>query len=161
MQRRSPSRGRWNASAPTLNSSSPSGRRTIPLPPSLVRALKTHRARQAENRLALGQAYEDHSLLFPNGIGRPLEPRAFNRQFKSALLRADLPRSLRLHDCRHFAATMMIADGADLRTVADLLGHADPSFTLRTYTHPVLEAARKAADQMGALAEFADEATGK
>lgn len=140
---------------------STSGRRTIPLPSPVLRALKSHRARQAESRLALGQAYEDNNLLFPNGVGRPLEPRAFNRQFKDALLRAGLPCSLRLHDCRHFAATTMIADGTDVRTVAGLLGHSDPSLTLRTYAHAVPEAARRATDRMGLLIDPIGEATTK
>jgi hypothetical protein len=34
-----------------------------------------------------------------------------------------------------------------------MLGHADPSLTLRTYAHVVSDAARKAADRMGALAQ--------
>jgi integrase len=130
---------------------SPSGRRILPVSQPVLKALKAHRARQSATRLALGPAYEDHGLIFPNGIGRPLEPRAFNRQFKSALARAGLPSRLRLHDCRHFAATAMIADGADVRTVAGLLGHADPSLTVRTYAHMVPEAARRAAERMGAL----------
>jgi integrase len=128
-----------------------SGRRILPLPEPLLKALKAHRARQSATRLSLGPAYDDHGLIFPNSLGRPLEPRAFNRQFKAMLKRAGLPVTLRLHDCRHFAATAMIADGADVRTVAGLLGHADPSLTVRTYAHAVPEAARRAANRMGAL----------
>ena len=128
-----------------------SGRRVLPMPQPVLKALKAHRARQSAVRLSLGPAYEDHGLIFPNSIGRSLEPRAFNRQFKRALARAGLSSMLRLHDCRHFAATAMIADGADLRTVAGLLGHADPSLTVRTYAHVVPEAARRAVDRMGAF----------
>jgi integrase len=126
-------------------------RRVLPLPAPVVMALRAHRASQAKTRLALGQAYEDHGLLFPNSIGRPLEPRRFNHLFKAILARAGLPKTLRLHDCRHFAATAMISDGVDVRTVAGLLGHADPSLTVRTYAHAVPEAARRAAERMGAL----------
>jgi len=118
-----------------------SGRRVLPLAQPIIKALKAHHARQSTVRLALGPAYDDHGLIFPNTHGRPLEPRAFNRQFKAALARAGLPVTLRLHDCRHFAATAMIADGADVRTVAGLLGHAGPSLTVRTYAHIVPEAA--------------------
>jgi integrase len=132
---------------------SQSGRRVLPLPEPVVRAILAHKARQAATRLALGPAYEDHGLLFPNGFGRPLEPRRFNREFKAVLARAGLPPRLRLHDCRHFFATTMIADGTDVRTVASLLGHADPSLTLRTYAHLVPEAARRAAERMGAFAD--------
>jgi site-specific recombinase XerD len=53
----------------------------------------------------------------------------------------------------------MIADGADVRTVAGLLGHADPSLTVRTYAHIVPEAARRAADRMGALIDEAEAKT--
>jgi integrase len=140
---------------------SQSGRRILPLPASVVRALMAHKARQAVSRLALGPDYEDHGLLFPNSTGRPLEPRRFNREFKAALGRAGLPPGLRLHDCRHFFATAMVADGTDVRTVASLLGHADPSLTLRTYAHPVPEAARSAAERMGALADKIDETEAK
>jgi site-specific recombinase XerD len=52
----------------------------------------------------------------------------------------------------------MIAEGTDVRTVAGLLGHADPSLTVRTYAHVVPEAARRAAECMGALID--DEAEG-
>jgi integrase len=45
----------------------------------------------------------------------------------------------------------MIADGTDVRTVAGLLGHADPSLTVRTYAHVVPEAGRRAVERMGAL----------
>jgi integrase len=62
-----------------------------------------------------------------------------------------LPATLRLHDCRHFAATAMIADGVDICTVAGLLGYADPLLMVRAYVHDVSEAARRAADRMGAL----------
>jgi integrase len=128
-----------------------SGRRILPLPEPVMKALKAHRAHQSATRLVLGSAFDDHGLIFPNSVGRPLEPRAFNRHFKSALARAGLPSTLRLHDCRHFAATAMIADGTDVRTVAGLLGHADPSLTVRTYAHVVPDVARRAADRMGAL----------
>lgn len=138
-----------------------SGRRILPLPQPVLKALRVHHARQSATRLSLGPAYEDHGLMFPNSIGRPLEPRAFNRQFKAALARAGLPSTLRLHDCRHFAATAMIADGTDVRTVAGLLGHADPSLTVRTYAHIVPEAARRAAERMGAIADDIGEAVAK
>ena len=63
---------------------------------------------------------------------------------------------------RHFTATTMIADGTDVRTVAALLGHADPSLTVRTYVHSVSELTRKATDRMGDLvADSEDDAMTK
>jgi integrase len=41
------------------------------------------------------------------------------------------------HELRHFSATEAIASGADVRTVAGRLGHADATTTLRIYAHAV------------------------
>jgi len=50
-------------------------RRTIELIDEVVTALKQHRTRQAERRLLLGRDWNDRGLVFPNSIGKPLEPR--------------------------------------------------------------------------------------
>jgi len=52
----------------------------------------------------------------------------------------------RLHDLRHWSATVAIGQGHDVRTVAGRLGHANPAMTLRVYAH-----AFAAADQAVAL----------
>jgi integrase len=48
-----------------------------------------------------------------------------------------IDKKWRLHDLRHWSATSAIANGADVRTVANRLGHADASMTLRVYAHAV------------------------
>ncbi|HET9733173.1 MAG TPA: site-specific integrase [Acidimicrobiales bacterium] len=62
----------------------------------------------------------------------------------------DLPSSARwpyrFHDLRHYTATELIAGGMDPRTVADRLGHADPSITLRVYAAGTPARAQAAAD---------------
>ena len=57
--------------------------------------------------------------------------------------------TVRLHDLRHFTATQLIGAGMDIRTVADFLGHSDPSLTLRVYSHAIEERNRAAAVIMG------------
>jgi integrase len=67
--------------------------------------------------------------------------------------RAGLPR-IRLHDLRHTAASLMHESGTvQLRTLAAMLGHADPAFTLRTYAHSSDEALTAASS---ALSGFFD-----
>ena len=56
---------------------------------------------------------------------------------------------VRLHDLRHFTATQLIGAGMDIRTVADFLGHSDPSLTLRVYSHAIEERTKAAASIMG------------
>jgi integrase len=53
------------------------------------------------------------------------------------------------HELRHYAATTSIASGADVRTVAGRLGHADPSTTLRIYAHAVEVRDRELAGMLG------------
>jgi integrase len=57
--------------------------------------------------------------------------------------------NVRLHDLRHFTATQLIGAGVDVRTVAEQLGHTDPSLTLRVYSHVIEERGRAAAAIMG------------
>jgi len=50
---------------------------------------------------------------------------------------------------RHFSATELVAAGVDVRTVAGRMGHADPSMTLRVYSHRRAQRDREAADILG------------
>ena len=75
-----------------------------------------------------------------------------NRYFKPALKRAGLPAErIRFHDMRHAAASMFIVLGYDARTVADILGHSSPNFTLRQYAHSFEEVRKRAVADIGAL----------
>ena len=58
-------------------------------------------------------------------------------QWAPALKAAGVPagRNNGMHMLRHTFASTLLANGVDIRAVAEYLGHADPGFTLRTYTH--------------------------
>jgi integrase len=58
---------------------------------------------------------------------------------------------IRFHDLRHTFATMALQSGVDIRTVSGMLGHADPGFTLRTYTHTTDPMQVKAAETIGSI----------
>ena len=72
------------------------------------------------------------------------------KEFKAALERAGLPTSIRLYDLRHTAASLLYAQGVSPLQIAEILGHSDPNFTLRTYTHTWEELGHDAADKIGA-----------
>ncbi|WP_084369497.1 tyrosine-type recombinase/integrase [Microbispora sp. ATCC PTA-5024] len=70
-------------------------------------------------------------------------------------------KSHREHGChvlRHTAASAWLGAGVDIRTVAEYPGHADPGFTLRTYTHLMPNAADRARRAVDAF--FTQEQTG-
>lgn len=102
------------------------GRRRIPLQPELVAALK---------RWRLACPPSDQDLVFPTPAGQPAHrSTVLKRGLYSALRRAGL-RRVDMHSIRHSFASALIAGGATVAEVQALLGHANPSITLRTYTH--------------------------
>jgi integrase len=124
------------------------GRRTIPMPGQLVEALRAHRVAQATERLAAGSVWTDSGMVFTGPTGKPVDPRADHREWQRLLRKACVPAA-RLHDARHTAATLLLAQGVPARVVMELLGHSQITLTLGTYTHVVPELARDAAARMG------------
>jgi integrase len=110
------------------------GRRQLALDRATVRALKTWRRRQLEERLAMGAAYEDSDLIFRRGDGQPYTPGYVSSAFKRQTKTAGLP-TIRLHDLRHTHASLMLQQGIHPRIVSERLGHGSAAFTLDTYAH--------------------------
>ncbi len=86
--------------------------------------------------------------LDPSGAS-PLEPDTITAGFTRSTRRVGA--KLRFHDLRHMSASLLIAGGTDVRTVANRLGHADASTTLRIYAHAFEAQDRRAAELMGEL----------
>jgi len=126
------------------------GRRQVALDPSTVAALRTHRKRQLQERLAVGAAYEDGDLVCCLEDGRRLHPKTFSYYFGRHVRRLGLPR-IRLHDLRHTHATLALRAGVHPRVVQERLGHANVSITLDTYSHVDLDMQAIAAARVAAL----------
>ncbi len=110
------------------------GRRAIALDPETVAVLRAHRTKQLEERLRLGEIYEDNGLVLPGTFGVPLNPEAASRAFRRLADKAGL-QGVRLHDLRHFHATALLKAGVHPKVVQERLGHATISVTLDTYSH--------------------------
>ena len=65
--------------------------------------------------------------------GRDGEPFNFRKSFETALKKSGI-KDFRFHDCRHTFASHLVMSGVDLNTVRELLGHKEPTMTLR-YSH--------------------------
>ncbi|MDP9354013.1 MAG: site-specific integrase [Chloroflexota bacterium] len=126
-------------------------RRTIPMPPTIVAALRAHKVRQLEERLLAGRRWDDSwGLVFASTIGTPLDARNVIRQFHRMLQVARLA-PMRFHDLRHTCASLLLAQGVGPRTIMEVLGHSQISLTMDTYSHVMPEMRREAADLMERL----------
>ena len=91
--------------------------------------LRQHRLRRREQALALGVRLADDALLFSNAEGRPWRPDVCTNRFGRLRGRLGLEH-VRLHDLRHFVASVLIDGGIAISTVAARLGHSQISTTL-------------------------------
>jgi integrase len=125
-------------------------RRVLPLPETVLSALRAHRSRQLEEKLLLGPQWPKTGLVFSSSIGTPLEPRNVVRKFHSLLKKAELPY-FRFHDLRHACASLLLAQGVPARTVMDILGHSQISLTMNTYAHVMPAMKQDAMDLMESI----------
>jgi integrase/recombinase XerC len=101
--------------------------RLCPLGPVAIRCLQTFVAR-FELPVGLG------APVVTQRNGKRMDPRKVQKLLKTHLAAAELPLDMTPHKLRHSFATHMLDHGADLRTVQELLGHANLS-TTQIYTH--------------------------
>ena len=111
-----------------------SSTRALHLSEELYRLLRREWARQAENRLALGEAWEDTGLVVVDDHGHPHPPNTISLAFTRFIRKNSLP-TITLHGLRHTFATVASAQGAPLFDIGKALGHSTPATTGRIYTH--------------------------
>jgi len=111
------------------------GRRVVDLLPTVVEVLRDLKAKRDAIKREMGSAYTDLDLVFCQPDGKPLHlHNIVCRDFRRVTKKAKLPR-IRFHDLRHSHATDLLAHGEHPKVVQERLGHYDPAFTLRVYSH--------------------------
>jgi integrase len=123
----------------------PKGRktRTVPLPDSVRDDLAAHLTLFPIRSVTLPWETPDGPPLSVPLVLSTRERSAMNRNYfnvyvwKKALREAGVPptRENGCHALRHFYASALLDAGESIKAVSEYLGHADPGFTLRTYTH--------------------------
>lgn len=127
------------------------GRRSVGLTPGTVEALKLHKINQEREKACLGSRWQEQGLIFPSSIGTPFNPsNLLNRSFKPLLKRAEVPQ-IRFHDLRHTFATLMFFNGEHPKIVQEILGHAQITLTLDTYSHVLPSMQEGAVGRLGEL----------
>jgi integrase len=121
------------------------GIRTVTLPAIVVETLRQHRIAQLEHRLQCGAGrLGPDDLLFTDVDGRPLKIKTISTDWARLAGRIDMPE-ISFHALRHTHCSMLIAAGVDVVTISKRLGHADPSITLKVYSHLIAADDGKAA----------------
>ena len=120
-------------------------RRAVALDAQTVEMLREIRGRQILLKAELGETYRDNGLVFPGPFGDPFDPDALTHRFEKLTRKAGVAH-VRLHDLRHFHATLLLQAGTHLKVVQERLGHADVGTTANIYSHVAPTLQRQAAD---------------
>jgi integrase len=145
---RSFKRGDWYFGEPKT----PRSKRRIPLPMSVISALKEHRRQQMQERLQAGAEYQNLDLVFATTEGQPLiRLNIVQKHFKPILKRAKLPETLRLYDLRHTCATLLLAANENPKVVSERLGHSSITLTMDIYSHVLPDMQQGASEKLECL----------
>ncbi|MCL2718786.1 MAG: site-specific integrase [Lachnospiraceae bacterium] len=113
-----------------------SSRRQVPILPSIVPVLRAHMERQEAEKAKAGSVWNERTLLFCTNIGTAIEPNKVFSVLNKITESADLPR-ITFHALRYTFATRMLEAEVPAKVVQDVLGHADVTLTLNTYSHVI------------------------
>lgn len=113
-----------------------SSTRTIPITEEIVKILEK-----------MNTGNENYVL---TGKKKYTEPRTFRRSYQTFMKSIDI-EPLKFHSLRHTFASMNIENGADIKTISEILGHSDIDTTLKVYTHTSEKAKKKAIEKFEKL----------
>lgn len=129
---------------------SAAGRRAIILGEGMMKVLRSHISILQAERQQAGDSWQDNDLVFPSSLGTPWGRRNVLKYYKRFLKQAGLP-DIRFHDLRHTAATLMLQQNINPKVVQEVLGHADITLTLNTYSHVSASMQKEAAAKVDEL----------
>ncbi len=146
-----PSVAVWHSVRQGGDTKTAKSRRTLALPQAAVQALREHRKRQAQDRLAAGALWQDNGLVFSSAIGTPLDAANVRREFRKITEAAGLGVEWAPRDLRHTFVSLMSADGVPVEEIARLAGHNRTATTELVYRHelrPVITTGAEAMDRI-------------
>lgn len=113
--------------------------REIPIPQALLALLRKLREDASSKAWFLSGSTE-----------KPVEPRCYRKSIQLYLRQASV-RKIHPHALRHTFATTCLQAGCDIKTLSEILGHADPNVTLRRYVHSNLGRKRSELERVFAV----------
>lgn len=126
----------------------------VPVPKVVLAAIKQHRKTQLQIIMQMGDKYKDKDekkFVFCTDIGTYMYPRNFQRKYYALRKKSGVNKTVNLHGLRHTFATRLLEQGENLKTVQELLRHADIKTTANIYSHVTEKTKQKAAHKMDNL----------
>ena len=126
-------------------------RGTLGLPQPAVDALRVHKKRQMEERLAAGSEWIDQDLVFSTRTGSALDAANVRREFKAACETAKIGNHWTPRELRHSFVSLMSSTGVPVEEIARLAGHSNTRTTELVYRRelrPVLTTGAEAIDRL-------------
>jgi integrase len=138
----------WRADRAGGDTKTPKSRRMLALPRKCAEALREHRVRQAQDRLAAGPLWQDNNLVFASTVGTPLDDHNVRRQFRVITEAAGLGRAWVPRELRHTFVSLLSAHGVPVEAIALLVGHNQTATTELVYRHQIVPALTRGAEVM-------------
>jgi integrase len=126
-------------------------RRTLELPDEVAETLREHRKRQAKERLAAGEMWQDGDLVFCSPTGTALDAANVRRAFRLITKKAKIGEDWTPRELRHSFVSIMSDSGVSIETIADLCGHAGTAVTEEVYRHQLKPVITKGAETINAV----------
>lgn len=114
--------------------------RSFPLTEETKNMLIKLKEKEEANRNLFGSEYINNDYIFKRDNGKTYSPDYISRGFSKILSINNLPH-IRFHDLRHSCASLLVANGFNLKDIQEWLGHADIQTTANIYAH--LDSERK------------------
>ena len=113
-----------------------SSHRALGLSPAIKALLLAEREKQQERAKVLGNAYcrKDADYVCLNALGELFTPDYVSNRFATILRQNDL-KHIRFHDLRHSCASLLVAQGVQMKLIQQWLGHSNISTTANIYSH--------------------------
>ena len=128
--------------------------RTLPLIPIVEQALLAERDKQAEMKKAFGRGYckKYEEYICVDAVGELIRPNYVSDHFAIVLRRNNL-RKIRFHDLRHSCASLLLANGVQMKLIQEWLGHSDIGTTSNVYSHVDSESKKLSAEAIAKALE--------
>jgi integrase len=126
-------------------------RRTLGLPQAVVEALREHRLRQDQEKLAPGELWKDHDLVFTTTVGTELDAANVRRYFRGICKAARIGEDWAPRELRTSFVSLLSASGVPVEEIARLAGHSSSRTTETIYRkelRPVLVKGAEVMDQI-------------